>query len=85
MSSQISELREMIAQLMQAKTPIAPPLPDKPATPQVENEGLEEEVADKGIEAKSSTKGDGKGEFPHWYSLEPPIPHPHINNIGDPP
>jgi hypothetical protein len=47
-SSQISELREMIAQLMQAKIPSAPPLSDKPATPHVENAGLEEEVADKG-------------------------------------
>jgi hypothetical protein len=72
MTSQISELREMIEQLMQAKTPIAPPLLEKPATPQVENEGLEEEDADKGTEAKSSTKGDGKGEFPHWYSPDPP-------------
>jgi chromatin remodeling complex protein RSC6 len=69
MTSQISELHEMIVQLMQAKTLIAPPIPKKPATPQVENEGLEEEVADKGTEAKSSTKGDKKGEFPHWYSL----------------
>jgi hypothetical protein len=84
-TSQISELHEMIAQLMQTKTPSAPPLPDKPATPQVENEGLEVEVADKGTEAKSSTKGNGKGEFPHWYSPDPLIPHPHINNRGDPP
>jgi hypothetical protein len=33
MTSQISELHEMIAQLMQAKTPIAPPPPEKPTTP----------------------------------------------------
>jgi hypothetical protein len=85
MSSQISELCEMIAQLMQPKIPSAPPLPDKPATPHVENAGLEEEVADKEPEARSSTKGDGKGELPHWYSPNPPIPHPHINNRGDPP
>jgi hypothetical protein len=84
MSTQISELREMIAQLIQAKTPSAPP-PDKPATPQVENVGLKEEDADKGTDAKSCTKGDGKGEFPHWYSPDPPVPHPHINNRGDPP
>jgi hypothetical protein len=32
MSSQMSELREMIAQLMQAKNPSAPPLPDIPAS-----------------------------------------------------
>jgi hypothetical protein len=50
----------------------------------MENAGLEEEVADKDPEARSSTKGDGKGEFPYWYSLDPPIPHPHINNRGDP-
>jgi hypothetical protein len=66
MTTQISELREMIAQLIQAKTPSAPP-PKKPATPQVENVGLEEEDANKGTDAKSCTKGDGKGEFPHWY------------------
>jgi hypothetical protein len=35
----------------------------------------------------SSTKGDGKGEYHHmpWYSLDPQVPHPHINNRGDPP
>jgi hypothetical protein len=87
MSSQMSELHEMIAQLMQAKIPSAPHLPDIPATINVENEGLEKEVADKDKdpEARSSTKGDGKGEFPHWYSPDPPIPHPHIDNRGDPP
>jgi hypothetical protein len=45
-SSQISELHEIIAQRMQAKIPSAPPLLDKPATPHVKNVGLEEEVAD---------------------------------------
>jgi hypothetical protein len=85
MTTQISELREMIAQLMQAKTPIATPPPKKPATPQLENMGLEEEDAEKATDAKSCTKGDRKGEFPHWYSPNPPIPHPHINNRGDPP
>jgi hypothetical protein len=84
-SSQMSELREMIAQLMQAKIPSAHPLPDKPATLHVENAGLEEEVANKEPEARSSTKGDGKGEFLHWNSPDPSIPHPHINNRGDPP
>jgi hypothetical protein len=85
MTSQMSELREMIAQLMQAKPPSAPPLPEIPATLNGENVGLEEEDADKDKEARSSTKGDGKGEFPHWYSPNLPIPHPHINNRGYPP
>jgi hypothetical protein len=85
MTSQISELREMMAQLMQAKTTNAPPPPEKPATPQVENVGVDEEGADKGTDAKSCTKGDGKDEFPHWYSPDPAVPHPHINHRGDPP
>jgi hypothetical protein len=68
MSTQISELHEMIAQLIQAKTPSAPP-PEKTATPQVENVGVEEEDADKCSDAKSRTKGGGKGEFPHWYLI----------------
>jgi hypothetical protein len=87
MTSQMNELREMMAQLMQAKLPSATPLPEMPAPLNVENAGLEEEDAkkDKTNEARSSTKGDGKGEFPHWYSSNPPIPHPHINNRGDPP
>jgi hypothetical protein len=85
-SSQMSELREMLAQLMQAKIPSAPSLLDIPATLNVENAGLEEEDADKNKTNKdrSSTKGEGKGEFPHWYSPDPLIPHPHINNRCDP-
>jgi hypothetical protein len=87
MTSQMSELREIIAQLMQAKAPSAPPPPppEIPATLNREDVGLEEEDADKDKEARSSTKGNGKGEFPHWYSPDPPVSHPHINNRGDPP
>jgi hypothetical protein len=51
----------------------------------VENVVVDVEGADKNGDAKSSTKGDGKGEFPHWYLPDPPVPHPHINNRGDPP
>jgi hypothetical protein len=70
MSSQMSELREMIVQIMQAKPPSAPPLAEIPATLNEKNVGLEEEVADKDKdkEARSSTKGNGKHEFPHRYS-----------------
>jgi hypothetical protein len=73
----------MIAQLMQAKTANAPPPPEKPATPQVENVVVDVEGTDKNGDAKSSTKDDGKGEYPHWYSPDPPVPHPHINHRGD--
>jgi hypothetical protein len=68
---------------MQAKAPSAPPPPEIPATLNRDDVGFEEEDADKDKEAKSSTKGDGIGEFPHWYSPDPPVPHPHINNRGD--
>jgi hypothetical protein len=86
MTSQRNELREMMAQLMQAKFPSATPLLEIPASLNVGNAGLEDEDADKNKtnEARSSTKGDRKGEFPHWYYPDPPIPHTHFNNIGDP-
>jgi hypothetical protein len=86
MSTQISELREIIAQLMQAKASSAPPPPlVAPASTEQVEVGVEDEDTDKDKEARSSTKGNKKGEFPHWYSPDPPVPHPHINNRGDPP
>jgi hypothetical protein len=87
MTSQMNELREMMAQLMQAKFSSATPLSEIPAPLNVENAGLEEEDTDKykTNEARSSTKGNRKGEFPHWYSPDPSFPLPHINNRGDPP
>jgi hypothetical protein len=92
MSNQISELCEMIVQLMQAKFPSVPPPPlEIPAPLNREEVGVEDEDADKNKgkdkEANSSTKGGGKGEYHHmpWYSPNPLVPHPHINNRGDPP
>jgi hypothetical protein len=72
---------------MQAKSPIAPPPPKAPASLNKEEVGVEDEDVDKDKETNSSTKGDRKGEYHHmpWYSLDPPVPHPHINNRGDPP
>jgi hypothetical protein len=32
--------------------------------------GVEVEDAERDKEARSSTKADGKSEFPHWYSPE---------------
>jgi hypothetical protein len=77
MSSQMSELREMIARLMQAKAPSAHPPPEIPTTLNRGDLGLEEEDADKykDKEARSSSKGNRKGEFPHWYS-RPTDPSP---------
>jgi hypothetical protein len=60
MSNQISELCEVIVQLMQAKASSAPPPPEAPAYTKrvevgVENKDVEK---DKDKEARSSTKGD---------------------------
>jgi hypothetical protein len=62
MSNQISELREVIVQLMQAKASSAPPPPEAPAYTKrvevgVENEDVEKDI-DKDKVARSSTKGD---------------------------
>jgi hypothetical protein len=83
MSTQISELREMIVQLMQAKSPIAPLPPPEISTPLNRKEvGVEDKDAYKDKEAKSSTKGNWKGEYHHmpchspllWESINKKIP-----------
>jgi hypothetical protein len=66
---------------MQAKFPIAPLPPPEIFTPLNRKEvGVEDKDAYKNKEAKSSTKGDGKGEYHHmpWYS---PLLWESINNI----
>src|SRR5664279_3009220 len=86
--TRMNELREMIAQLMKAKdtTPSSPIIPESSSSDnKKDKEG--------GGEHKSETPPpkndkDGKEEYhevPHWYSPNPPIPHPHINHRGDPP
>ena len=48
----------------------------------------EDEVVGEKHNGSASKKGSGKedySEVPHLYSPDPPMPHPHINNRGDPP
>ena len=84
MDTQMKELREMIAQLLPkgvGSTP--PPLEAISSAAQA----TDEEGSDGTKESPSKT-ASGKekySEVPHIYSPDPPIPHPHINNRGDPP
>ena len=91
MKAQMNGLREMIAQLMKAKD-AAPSTSTTPETTAPENEehkeGGEETKNESPKPPPPSKDKDGKDDYrdvPHWYSPDPPIPHPHINHRGDPP
>ena len=92
METQMREMREMIMQLMSPNraTP-PPPSEDPPSSPQAQATAKLvdlKDVDEQSNKGSPSKRGDGKGEYsevPHWYSPDPPIPHPHINNRGDPP
>ena len=99
--SRMDELRELIAQLASAKASPSASSPHGGNSSQehvnVENE--DEDGGDEGNsegdkknhtpkEQPSSQGKSSKEEFhavPPSYSPDPPIPHPHINNIGVPP
>ena len=81
MDAQLKELREMMTQLLNgSKPPASSSLEvNASATQGEEGEGTKE----------SPPKIDG-GKAEHHavsfvYSVDPPIPHPHINHRGDPP
>ena len=91
MEKQMNELRDMIAQLMKAKDTAPPstlgsPSPEDKEDKEGDGESQTESPPPKWPAPKKGK--DGKEEFhevPHWYSPNPPIPHPHINHRGDPP
>ena len=103
MTTEMCELREMIAQLMQAQKAASPPPPEDPnaadaaakeaadakakAASEAEAKAAEDNrEGDKPNTSNSNTDGNPDyKEVPHWYSPNPPVPHPHINNRGDPP
>ena len=92
METELRAMREMIAQLLPANKTSTPPPPEDPASTLRDKASArpgEEKVEDENtLESPSSKKKGGKedySEVPHWYSPDPPIPHPHINNRGDPP
>ena len=85
MDTRMDELRELIAKLVsvQATNPSTSSVPggispEKPPSDQEVVVGENETIKEK----------SGKEEYhtvPPNYSPDPPIPHPHINNIGVPP
>ena len=82
MNAQMAELRAMMAQLLAASPPPAATSLEVNASAVVSGEGEQQTK-------EPPPKNDGgKGDHhnvPFIYSLDPPIPHPHINNRGDPP
>ena len=90
METQMKEMREMMAQILQAsKAPAFPTPEDSASAAKIKlrlnpmrirlGEGISKESIPKSDHGK-----EGYHDIPHWYSTDPPIPHPHINNRGDP-
>src|SRR3954467_9544653 len=91
-SSLVNEVKNMLEQLLKDKEGSSPPSPeeDQPSILPKGNTSVSPEgmvVGGKLDNVNSSTHNDGgKGEHhDSWYSPDPPIPHPHVYNRGDPP
>jgi hypothetical protein len=82
MATQLGEMGEMIAQLMQASKVPTPHPVEFSASLNKENVGYEDEHAkkDKNKDANSYNKDNMKCEFHQvpCYSPDPPVTHPHI-------
>ena len=101
MDSRMEELRELITKLGSAKASPSASSPHggNSSSEHVNVENEDEDGGEEGHlegdknnhtpKEKPSSQGNGsKEEFhavPPSYSSDPPIPHPHINNIGVPP
>ena len=91
METQMKEMREMIAQILQASKAPASPNPEDSASAAKDIASAKSgevkvgEGSSKDSLPKSDGGKEGYHEVPHWYSPDPPIHHPHINNRGDPP
>ena len=97
MDAQMLAMREYITELMAPKAPPVIPITEdtdpllagKASGSPSSKRPEEGEDLDKNKDSSaSSLKGDdGKREYHEekWRSPDPPIPHPHINNRGDPP
>lgn len=87
----VKGLRDMISKLMKAKNTAPSAYTSLETTPSESDEHKEGEGENKnGSPQPPPPKKDenGKGDYrdvSHWYSPDPPIPHPHINHRGDPP
>src|SRR3954470_17980958 len=93
-SSMEAKMEEMHQLIMRLSTSTASPPSNSEATaPQSKETGKtnskENEVVGDDTSKSSSSKKDrgkdGYNEVSHVYSPDPPIPHPHIHNRGDPP
>ena len=97
--AQMQELKHMIQTLMQ-RTSAPPPPPeipeatqesesrDKPSEGDFEEGKGRDEDPKKNQSPNASKETGGEGEYarvPFTYSVDPPIPHPHVNIRGDPP
>ena len=92
---EMEKMREMIAQLLQAKgTPppnVEEPIPSKEEEASAKAKAeAKAKAAEEGLgteETSGSTKPNENKEYKEtpWFSPDPPIPHPHINHRGDPP
>ena len=88
--SKMEEMQQMIARLTSSTAP--PPSSTEATTPLSKDkahvESKEGETVGENINGSTSKKESGKenySEVSHLYSPDSPIPHPHINNRGDPP
>ena len=88
--TQMKEMYEMFTQVMSSRASESPP-PEDPAfavKDLASAKSDEEKVGEVSINGSPTKIDDGKGghhAVPFVYSPDPPIPHPHINNRGDPP
>ena len=96
MNNQMKELRDMMMVLMQSNKSPTPPPTSSPehVTPGVKDplsgassgaEAAIEEEVDGDSKAKDEDGSEKYSAVPPPYSLDPPIPHPHIVHRGDPP
>src|SRR3954463_2499371 len=91
MEAKIEEMRQLIMRI--STSAASPPSNSEDTTPQSKETGKtvskdNEVVGDDTSKSSSSKKDSGKDGYnkvSHVYSPDPPIPHPHIHNRGDPP
>ena len=88
--AKMEEMNQMIARLTSSIAPS--PSSSEAPTPSSKEKGntgsKDDDVEGEKLNGSTSKKGSGKEEYSevrHVYSPDPPIPHPHINNRGDPP
>ena len=95
-STEMKQMREMIAQLMKAQKDGVPlPSHEEPTSPNAAAANVaaeaEAKVAEDGVgkeqTSESTKKGDNHKIYneSQWFSPDPPVPHPHITHRGDPP